>query len=248
MLLTIDFGNTKIKTALFDEDILIKHKAFTSVDELIKHSAKTKHDAAAVSSVAPAKLEDFVSRYFSFFKKEPFVINNKLSFNLKINYDTPNTLGIDRICSSEGAFFLFKQSPAYSSYNNQTYFIVVDFGTATTVEIISYPGVFEGGLILPGLNMMYKSLSKNTAQLPLINLEDYKNFIGKSTHESIASGVLNAQAGIVDRAVNFVKELLEFPFISIYITGGVAKHILPFIQHTYFYEPNLVLYGINQVY
>ncbi len=248
MLLAVDIGNSKIKTALFDEEILTEHAVFNSVDELLKYADKIEHSDATVSSVVPTKLEAFITGYFPSSGKKPFLINNSLTFNLKVEYKTPETLGIDRICSSEGAFYFFKHSPEYSYYNNQTYFIVVDFGTATTVNIISYPGVFEGGLIMPGLGMMYKSLSKNTAQLPLIKPDDYKTFVGKSTHESIASGVLNAQAGIVDRAVNFIKELTTFPFISIYITGGVAKHVIPFIQHTYFYEPQLVLYGINQVY
>lgn len=248
MLLAVDIGNSKIKTALFDEEVLIKHAVFNSVGELLHFAAEIGFPDAAVSSVVPTKLENFESGYFSSTGEKPFLINNGLSFNLKVDYKTPETLGVDRICSSEGAFYLFKHSPVYGSYNNQTYLVVVDFGTATTVNIISYPGVFEGGLIMPGLGMMYNSLSKNTAQLPLIKPDDYKTFVGKSTHESIASGVLNAQAGIVDRAVNFIKEITEFPLISIYITGGVAKDVIPFIQHTYFYEPHLVLYGINRVY
>lgn len=248
MLLAVDIGNTTIKTALFDEDQLISHINCASVEEIISIAESEKLTDTVVSSVVPGRLDAFNQLFFNRFGKEPLVINRHLKFDLKIDYKTPETLGVDRICSSEGAFTLYKKSPEFLSYNNQTYIVVLDFGTATTVNFISYPGIFVGGMILPGMKMMFTALKTNTAMLPMITESEYDSFIGKSTHESISSGVLNAQAGIADRVVSFIKETEDFPFIRIYITGGVSKFIMPLINHTFNYEPNLVLLGINSIY
>jgi len=248
MLFAVDIGNTNIKTALFQNEELVKKIIFTSVEDVIHFAEDHKHNIAAVSSVVPERLKRFVDSYNSSFKKEPFVIKNNLLFNLKIDYETPETLGIDRICSSEGAFVLYKNLSTYNSNSDNAYVLAIDFGTATTVNFITHAGVFIGGMILPGLKMMFESLKSGTAQLPLVSGEDFDSVIGKSTRESIASGVLNAQAGVVDRAVNFIKKLIAAPSIKIYITGGVAENIIPFIDHTFVYEPNLVLFGINRIF
>lgn len=248
MLFAVDIGNTNIKTALFENEELVKKIIFTSIDDVIHYAEENEHSDAAVSSVVPEKLKRFMSSYTSSFQKNPFVIDNNLSFNLTIDYKTPETLGIDRICSSEGAFALYKNSQDYASYDGSTYILAIDFGTATTVNFISYNCVFMGGMIMPGLKMMFESLKKGTAQLPLVSNKEFESQVGKSTKASIASGVLNAQAGTVDRAVDFIKQLTEFPVIKIYITGGVAEDIIPFINHIFYYEPNLVLYGINRIF
>ncbi len=149
------------------------------------------------------------------FNIDCFIISNKAKFNLNINYDTPETLGIDRICSSEGAFYLFKNSEDFKNYNAETYIVTIDFGTATTINIIDYPATFIGGIISPGLKMMFNSLNKSTAQLPDVDPYDYLDLIGRTTNSSIATGVINSSIGLIDKLLSYIKNDLSGKNIKI---------------------------------
>ncbi len=216
------------------------------LDTLLKYLSGRKISGAAVSSVVPGKLKDFRKKFASLFQYDPVVINGHSQFNLKIDYETPDTLGIDRICSAEGAFHLYCRRN--KNYNKDQYIITIDFGTATTINIVKYKGIFTGGLILPGINMMFKSLRDETAQLPLTKTTEYKNVIGRSTKSSIASGVINATAGAIIQTINHLKQKENKIKIKTYATGGNGKYILPYLGIDYEYEQGLVLYGIKAVY
>ncbi len=96
--------------------------------------------------------------------------------------------------------------------------------------------------------MMFKSLNNNTAQLPQAYAADYKNIIGKSTRESIASGVMNSAAGLLDLSIRRIKEELEPEKIYFYVTGGNYERIKPFLGFAHYYKDSLVLYGVKAIY
>ena len=256
MLLALDIGNTKIKTGLFpisshskEGKIFIHdYKNFSSEKTLQQYLKSTSFSYAAISSVVPEKtklLKNFLTNEFSI---SPFVISKDSNFNLKIKYHTPATLGIDRICASEGAFLIYKNSAEFGSYDIKTFLIIIDFGTATTINVISYPAKFIGGTIAPGIKMMSRALTKNTAQLPEFGLNDYKKIIGTDTKSSLASGVLNAAIGLIERVINNLKLEHGASKIKIFITGGNSKQLLPYLNFEYEFEKALVLKGIKALF
>src|SRR5690606_9318905 len=144
------------------------------------------------------------------------------SFNLKLNYDSLDTLGIDRICSCEGAFYLFRNSSEFQNYDEGTFLLTIDFGTATTINFIKYPGEFIGGIIFPGIKLMSSALNSNTAQLPLVEISDYKNLIGRTTRQSIASGILHSTLSLINETIVYLRKELNAEKIFVFITGGNA--------------------------
>jgi type III pantothenate kinase len=96
--------------------------------------------------------------------------------------------------------------------------------------------------------MMFQALQNETAQLPEVKINDYKNFIGNSTKSSIASGVINSALGMINQTINYLKGKNKKSKILIYVTGGNAEFILPHFKFNYVYEKGLVLYGIKAVY
>jgi type III pantothenate kinase len=248
MLFVCDIGNSRIKTGIFKDGKISGFKTFADIDTLIKFISGKKLTEAAVSSVVPEKRKYFEKQFKSYFHFNPLVINKDSYFNLKIGYETPETLGIDRICSAEGAFSLYESKGNSVNYNKNVFIVSIDFGTATTINIVKYNKIFTGGLIVPGIETMFKSLQNETAQLPEVKISDYKNFIGSSTKSSIASGVINSSLGVINQTIEYLKQKDKKNEIVIYITGGNAEFILPHFNFKYIYEKGLVLYGIKAVY
>ncbi len=247
MFLAFDIGNTNIKTGLFHDDDLIEIKYFNELSELKNYVRQKEVEQAAISSVVPQQTEKVSKILSDTINVTPFLIDKSSKFNLKISYESFETLGIDRVCSAEGAFAIFKSSNDFENYNERTFILSIDFGTATTINIVQYPGEFIGGMIAPGIGLMFDSLKSNTAQLPEGNAEGYESLIGKDTVSSIASGVINSSIGLIERALNYLKSELKADDIKIFITGGNAERLLPFLKFKYQYERGLVLIGINQI-
>ena len=246
MFLACDIGNSRIKTGLFDGPVLKEIRTFKKKDELTAFINNFKKIEAAVSSVVPALTDEILHSVIK--ACEPYIITRTGKFNLKIDYNTPETLGIDRICSAEGALSLYMNSADAANYNEETVLLSVDFGTATTVNVIKYPKIFAGGLIAPGLGTMFTSLNKETAQLPLIDSSEFKGLIGKSTKGSIASGVINSQAGLIIKVINELKIQESAGKVIVFTTGGNARFILPHLTVDNTFDEGLVLRGIKAVY
>ena len=243
MLLTLDIGNSNIKSALFNGNDLVEFKVHSEIDEALQYLNSKTFSNAAICSVNLAKekiLSDALLKKGSLVFKP--TIHSKL--NLKIKYKTPNTLGIDRVCSAVGAYELAIKKILLK---NQ-YLITIDFGTATTLNIISPQTDFIGGLIAPGIQTMLKSLNEKTAQLPIPDLNSYESLIGDSTNSSIISGVFNSTMGMINETVNHLKELTDGIEPIIFATGGNAKIIIPYLKQKIFYDEALVLKGLKIIY
>lgn len=249
MLLCCDFGNTNAKFLCYSEDGKKLFRRVISLQDINAHYfEETNFTAAAISSVVPKVSDEFAAMLKNRFNVEPFIINHKSEFNLTINYNTPELLGIDRICAAEGAYALFKDEVLDTTVHSKDFLIVIDFGTATTINIVSGKGSFEGGLITPGIQTMINSLFSNTAQLPQIDIRDYLNFIGRDTKSSIASGILNSTISLIEKTYNHLKNNLLAEDIFIYITGGNARLIQPYIKFENKLIEDLVLAGVRSVY
>jgi len=243
MLLSLDIGNTNIKSAIFNGEHLESYNVHSNVEDTIEYIHKSNFNTAAICSVNPSKkktlTEILTSKNISIFNAS---IQQK--FNLTVKYETPEKLGMDRVCSTVGALKM-AQEKSLTNYNQ--YLMTIDFGTATTLNIVSPKKEFIGGLIAPGVKTMLNSLNKNTAQLPSLELNDYKGMIGNSTNSSILSGVVNSTIGMINEVVIKLEKKSEL-IPLIFATGGNSKFILPQMKYEVLFEEALVLKGLKQIY
>jgi len=250
MLLAIDVGNTQTLVGLFNGDDLADHwriatDAHRTSDELALmiqqflgfhgFSFDDSVTGVCVSSVVPrvtAELRQLTERYFSL---PALVVEPGVRTGMPILYDNPKEVGADRIANAVGAFELYG-GPV----------LVVDFGTATTVEAISDKGEYLGGAIFPGVEISLDALFERAAGLRRVELAAPKHVIGKSTVESIQSGAIYGFAAEVDGLVDrFAAEVGECTVVA---TGGLADTILPFSRTVQQYEPWLTLFGLRIIF
>jgi type III pantothenate kinase len=248
MLLACDIGNTRIKSVIFNKEKIIDSKISVSVKELIDYYKKAKLTDVSFSSVVPEKSEQFSDLIRQNFNISPLIINDNLKFNLKIEYSTPENLGTDRVCSAEGAFYLFKRSNKSKNYGKNDIIVSIDLGTATTLNFIKFPGVFKGGIISPGIEMMSESLHNKTALLPVISTSEYKKLIGKNTKQSVASGLINTTIGLIEKSIAELKLKSKNRKIHVFLTGGNAQKIIPYLKIRHKFVEELVLFGIKSIY
>ena len=245
MILALDIGNTNIKAGYFLKNKLNDVVIFRNPHELYDSIKHYDFNEAAISSVVPASTEKVKQFLNEKLEITPYIISKNSLFNLNLDYKTPETLGIDRICSVEAAFDIFNNG---KSLKEGTFLLTIDFGTATTINIAAPPNNFIGGLIAPGIKTMFDSLNSRTAQLPSLNFSDYKSLIGKDTNSSIASGIITTTVGMIEKTLNHLKEKYGAKVIKCFITGGNAKQVQIFLPKDFIYDEALVLKGVNSVY
>jgi len=243
MLIALDIGNTNIKSALFAGNQIMDFTAHSNTNKAIEYIKKTTFSEAAICSVNPTS-QKIVNDIISAKHVSTFEANVKNKFNLTIKYETPETLGMDRVCSTVGAFGTATNEKIIS---DNSFLITIDFGTATTINVVTPGRQFIGGLIIPGINTMLNSLNKKTAQLPLPDLQSYRGVIGNSTNSSIISGVITATIGSINETVNKIREDSKQDPV-IFVTGGNAKFILPHIKNKVIFDEGLVLKGLKLIY
>ncbi|MFP5225681.1 MAG: type III pantothenate kinase [Actinomycetota bacterium] len=251
MLLAVDVGNTQTVIGLFDRGELERHwriatDAHRTGDELALIFGGLMGQAGlsfgkqvtgvAVSSVVPQVTEtirDMCERYFHF---PPMVVGPGLKTGLMISTDNPREVGADRVVNAVAAFARFHGSC-----------IVIDFGTATTVDAIGPKGEYLGGAIAPGIEISTQALVRAGAQLRTIAYTPPRSVIGKTTVEAIQSGVLYGFAGQVEGIVRRMREILgeDTPVIA---TGGSAGIIAPICPAIDVEDPWLTLQGLQLLY
>jgi type III pantothenate kinase len=250
MLLCIDVGNTQMVIGLFDGPELADHWRIATVAErtsdelaLMVHQFLGFHGftfdehvtGLAIASGVPrvtAALREMTERYFGF---PPLVLEPGVRTGMPILYDNPKEVGADRIANAVAAYDLYG-GPS----------IVVDFGTANTIEAISAKGEYLGGAIFPGIEISMDALFGRAAALRRVELVPPRQVIGKSTVESIQSGAVYGFSGQVDALVErFQAELGDCTVIA---TGGLAESIIPFSRTIQHHEPWLTIQGLRIVF
>jgi len=262
VLLAIDVGNTQTVIGLFgtedgegpkgtgaERDLLdhwrIATTASRTSDELALlvqeflgfhgFSFDEDIDGVALCSSVPsitAGIREMTRRYFGF---EALVVEPGVRTGMPILYENPKEVGADRIADAVAAYDLFG-GPT----------VVVDFGTATTLEAISEAGEYLGGAILPGVDISLEALFSRAAALRKVELVEPRSVIGKNTIESIQIGALYGFAGQVDNlARRMVDELGEATVVA---TGGLASLISPYSDTITEIEPWLTLHGLRLIY
>ena len=233
MILTVDVGNTTIQCGLFDgEKLALQFRRSTnpklSSDELglffrdvlaLNNFDYAQIERIACCSVVPAINHSLSNCFRKYFFKEALFIAAGIKTGLKIKYANPREIGADRIAGAIGAVHA-----ASSEDGGARNLIVVDMGTATTVDVITKNNEYLGGAILPGASMSVHALSEGTAQLPSVEVVQPKNVCGSSTIEAIQSGVFYGQAGAIRELVSKMEESVfggERAFVI--GTGGFSR-------------------------
>lgn len=185
-----------------------------------------------VQEIAWSSTKSNISPDFSKISSKVFHLNSQANLPFKNLYETPETLGQDRIAAATGALFLYPQQNT----------IIIDAGTCITVDFISESAEYHGGSISPGIQMRYRALHEFTGKLPLVNSAEQAPMLGKSTVQSIQSGVwLGVLAELNDR-IDQISE--KWPNTVVVITGGDAQILGNHLKSRIFAQPLLNHYGL----
>jgi type III pantothenate kinase len=234
MNLIIDIGNTSTKLAVYKD----QKKIYTcrindlSCEELEKKLSGFKIKRAIVSSVK--KLPPFISDLFFINIPEVHVLSHKSSLPFANEYETPETLGSDRIAAVAGAC-------CYFSGENV---LIIDAGTALTFDFL-YGNIYKGGNISPGINMRFKALNEFTEKLPLVKLSPDFSYPGRDTTDAILAGVIRGVTYEINEYIRTFKK--EHKNIKVIITGGDSGFLKDKISHKINYMPDIVIDGLNYI-
>lgn len=242
MKLIIDFGNTLVKIALFEQNSIIaikscKSMAFDEFLQLLKEiednvSALTPIKDAIVSTVIdyPETIKSVLKRNYNLLEFNP-----QTQLPVDIKYETPKTLGNDRIALAVAGAQLHPENDV----------LIIDAGTCITYDFINKNKEYLGGGISPGIQMRFKAMNTFTDKLPLLSPADNVELIGKSTSNSILSGIMNGVYSEIDGIIDRYKN--NFPGIKIILTGGDIIYFDKKLKNNIFANSNLVLKGLNMI-
>jgi type III pantothenate kinase len=250
MLLTFDIGNTHIVIGIFDGERLLAHWRISSAvprteDEiwlLLREFQKsaglsdTPITGCAIASVVPHITDIVASAVRRFLELEPLIVSHNVCKFLDIRYSSPETVGADRICNAVAGF---------DKYGGPL--IVVDFGTATTFDVVGAKGEYLGGAIALGVERAASVLHHAAAMLTKVSLDFPKFVIGTTTETSIRSGILYGTVEMVDGMIRRIWQELKTE-TEVIATGGLAGIVQPKTQLVTKVEPFLVLHGLRLIY
>lgn len=249
MLLVIDVGNTHITLGVFDgKEVKATFRATTKqprtsdeygiqLCDLLEHRNFNIADITDViiSSVVPDIMHSLGSAIIKYFRVKP-IVPTTLDMGLKINTEHPKDVGPDRVVDAVAA---------YEKYGGPV--IVVDFGTATTYDIVTADGVFEGGVISPGIRTSARALWGGAAMLPEIEIRKPSSIIAKETVSSMQGGLIFGYIGQTEYIIRKMKEA-GYEDAKVVATGGLGNIIVPETKSIDVYDPMLTLDGLRIIY
>ena len=251
MYMLVDIGNTNLLFGKFDNSKLIDQlRIETSIfnDEILDKGKETQKKIinffgdncsdCLVSGVVPDTIKNLIKFLDNLSKFDVNEIDNEyLRKIIDVDVDKPGDVGVDRLINSYAALFIYNRP-----------LIIVDFGTATTFDLVSANGSYMGGIICPGVNLSIQSLANNTAKLPLIKIKKVDHLIGKDTNQAIESGIYWGYVSLVNGLIKRLKEQKGFKNSYVIATGGLSGIFEDDLIEIESYEPNLTLKGLNIIY
>ncbi len=235
MNLAVDIGNSRIKAAAFDRKVINSIVTFSKGDEsqfVNWLASQPAFEYSIVSSV----VEDIQST-LALIKpmKANFMMHHVLPIPIINQYETPDTLGLDRLANAVAAVAMYSSHPV----------LVIDAGTCLKIDFISQEGEYKGGSISPGLLMRLQSLHTFTSKLPLIEAKLPASLTGASTQESILNGVVNGMLFEMEGFITTHKALNAE--LKVLLTGGDTLFFEKRLKSSIFVAPNLALQGLNEI-
>ena len=251
MLLALDVGNTNITIGVFDGEKLLRTLRVTTKlprtsDEygiLIKSLLRENDidpdqiNATIVSSVVPAVMYSLRNGLYKYFHVEPLIVEPGIKTGIRIVTDHPAQIGSDRIVDAVGA---------YEKYGGPV--LVLDFGTATTYDLVDEKGQFISVIIAPGIRTSGKALWQDAAKLPEIEIKKPKSILAKETISSMQAGLVYGQIGQTEYIIKKVREESGFDNLKVVATGGLGAMIAAETKAIDIYDANLTLDGMRLIY
>ena len=223
--LCIDIGNTSTKAAVYrgDEEVeYIKPFGLADYKRLLAQSPEILVSKTGSNPELEAELKD------------ELYLSHSTPLPIALGYDTPHTLGRDRIATAVGAYYL---DPTCA-------WLIVDLGTCLTIDLLA-DGAFLGGLISPGIEMRLKAMNAFTAGLPLVNYDYQVQFPGKTTEQSLQVGVCQSIGFELD---GYIRQMnIQFPDLKIVDCSSVKIHFGNEVKNEIFARPKMVVQGLNNI-
>ena len=246
MILTLDVGNTSITAGIYNNEELVKKfrmpsdttKTVKDYEALLASNIEQLSLSGAIIGSVVEELNDRLSyAILDLYKINPVILSEQSNMTIKITLKNNSEIGADRIANGFRAYELYKKSV-----------IVVDFGTATTFDIVNSKGEFIGGIIAPGLQTQFSILNKATSKLPQLDVEYIEKAIGNCTTDAILSGVVRGTACMIDGMLaQCEQELNDKPIII--ATGGFCNVVAKYMTRQFDYiSPNLTIEGLRDLY
>ena len=251
MLLAIDIGNTNIKYGIYNGEYLVASFRVSSrlsrtadeygsvlINLLASKGLKTSDVTGVImSSVIPSLNYTICHMCEYFFGVSPLMVGPGIKTGLNVKADNPKEVGADIIVNCVSAF---------TKYGGSV--IVIDFGTATTFDAVTGNCELIGVAIAPGIKTSLEGLTKNTAQLPTIELEAPKSVLGKNTKTSMQSGLIFGFAGLVNNIVRKMKKEFKTDGVKVVATGGLGELIAKESEVIDVVDRTLTLDGLKEIY
>lgn len=252
MLLAIDVGNSYTSIGLFDKDQTLRFVASVDTDSrktadqisldlmnlftLYQYDYRDVTGAILCSVVPPLNfmMEKALTRLLG---RPPMVVGPGVKTGLNIRLSNQTQVGADIVADAVSA--LEKFTPPI---------ITIDMGTATTIGVITEGRNYEGGMLLPGVNVSLEALSRRAAQLPDISLQHPKTVIGKNTEDCMRSGIVYGTAGMLDGVIDRIRELFPGKEVTVVATGGNAPVIVKYCRNKIVYDKYLLMDGLWTIY
>ena len=244
--LVIDVGNTNIVFAIYKDDKIEKNYRISTLikrtrDEYIswlKSIIDNENDFKdiIVGSVVPDIIEELKLALYNFFGKKVLVINEDIEVNFLCEVDNKNEVGTDRLVNALCAWKIYKK-PA----------IIIDFGTATTFDVVGKEGSYLGGIISPGVNLSMSALHLAAARLPRVAITRPKKIIGKNTVEAMSSGIYWGYIGLINSLLSKIENELNYS-TTIIATGGLSELFVNEIRKKVIINNNLTINGLFMAY
>ncbi len=250
MLLVIDIGNTNTSVGVFDNDSLLKTFNFSSdikktddeyginLFSILNHNGLvSKIKGAIVSSVVPQLCEVYKNAVYKYLSIKALSVSYKSKLPVKLALNNNRELGADRIANASAVCLKYKL-PA----------IVIDFGTATTFDIVDENANFIGGIIAPGLKIQANSLAQFTSKLPKLKIEAPKNAIGKDTISAMLSGIVLGHGAMIEGMIKKCEKELKKK-ATVVVTGGYSPVLFENMDNVLNYiDKDLTLFGLKELY
>lgn len=251
MILALDVGNTNITCGVFDGDKIkasfrITTKMPRTSDEygmiimtLLERNEVEVTDIrdAIICSVVPNTMHSLQNAFIKYFSIKPIIVEAGIKTGIRIATPNPQQIGADRIVDAVAAYELYG-GPV----------LVIDFGTATTYDLVDEKGTFLGGITAPGIRISAKALWEDAAKLPEIEIKKPEKILGKDTITSMQAGLFYGQIGQTEYIINETKKETGLIDAKVVVTGGLGRIISGETDAIDVYDPDLTLKGINLVY
>lgn len=251
MLLVMDIGNTNITMGIFNGEKFLGTFRMTTkrsrtsdeyaitLRELIElQEVKVSDiDDVIVASVVPEVMHSLGSAFVKYFGIKPMVVSAGIKTGIRVVTENPKQVGADRIVDAVAAYTLYG-GPV----------IVIDFGTATTYDIVGPEGTFEGAVIAPGIRTSAQALWNMAAMLPEVEIKKPASVMAKETVSSMQAGIVFGQIGQAEYIVNKIKKESGYENIKVVATGGLGNIISKETDCIDIYDPQLTLKGLKIIY